>query len=216
MDRDDAIRKISKLLALADKDRGASDAEATQALLTAQKYMAQWDVEMAEIEGETPEESVSTQCDHPDNLGYRCQLATVIARNFKCKTYMLGTTVVFYGHKSDTQIAKASFEFAYRFIRRAGNRICEQVRKKGYSARGVFNSYAMGFILGANQALEEQCHALMIITPPDVEEDFEGMSQSWKQYGHGMREQSSYYGPAYRQGKADGNECFSRKKLQEQ
>lgn len=49
----------------------------------------------------------------------------------------------------------------------------------GYKTRGVFNSYAQGFILGLKRSLDAQCVALALVTPPDVTAKFKEMSEGW-------------------------------------
>lgn len=213
--RGDIIAKVQKLLNLADKNRGATDAEAAQALLIAQRYMAEYDIEMADVEDMPKEEIEKVGCNHIDNLGYRCKLATVIAKNFKCKTYMQGNTVMFYGFKSDTQLAKEAFEFAYRYIYRVGNRHCEAIRRQGYSAKGVFNSYAIGFISGIEIAFEKQCQALVVVVPQEVRDSYEDMAAGWGQYRGGMSKQQTVYREYYNEGQRDGKEAFGKKHLQE-
>lgn len=209
------IVKIQKLLNLADKNRNSSDNEAAMALLQAQKLMAEYDLQFEDLSDVSKEEMVQVGCTHTDNLGYRKALAMVIAKNFKVKTFFQGTRVMFYGYESDTELAKEAFEFAYRYIYRQGNRKCDEIRKQGYSARGVFNSYALGFIQGVRDAFDKQCVALMVVVPQEVSDSFSDMSKSWGSFRGGIRTDGYVYHDIYEQGRVEGQDKFSTKSLEE-
>lgn len=122
---------------------------------------------------------------------------------------------MFYGYESDTKLAKEAFEFAYRYIYRQGNRKCDEIRKQGYSARGVFNSYALGFIQGVRDAFDKQCVALMIVVPQEVSDSFSEMSKSWSVDRGGVRTGGYVYRDLYEEGRFDGRDKFSVKSLEE-
>lgn len=208
--REDVICKIQKLLNLADKSRNNSDAEAAEALLAAQRLMAKYDIEIAQLDDMDTDPIESEACQHADNLGYRVRLARVIAKNFKVRTYMRGNTVMFYGYKTDTKSAKCAFEFAYRYIYRVGNRICDGIRKNGQSAKGVFNSYALGFIQGIDEAFAVQCKALLIVVPAEVNAAYSDMSEKWAAYSGGVK-QHVLYSDYYETGRHDGIDQFGIK-----
>ena len=83
------------------------------------------------------------------------------------------------GHPSDAKICKATFEFAYQFIQKKGNAVYNKRYSMGYSTKGVFNSYAHGFIVGLQDAFDVQCRALAIVTPKDVIDEFSNISKNW-------------------------------------
>lgn len=210
---ENVVKKIQKLLNLADKSKNHSDEEATAALLKAQELMAKYDIAVEMLDSEEKEDMSTERCTHADNLGYRSALANVISKNFKVKYYVSLGTVVFYGYKSDTLIAKQAFEFAYKYIYRTGNRICDKIRKDGYSAKGVFNSYAMGFISGMKEAFDIQCKALMIVTPKEVEESFADLTKNFTVAHIGARIGDGIYESYYNMGKRDGKDKFGKKSI---
>ena len=177
--KEDILRKIKDLLALGDNARNNSEEEAKAAMLMAQKLMAKYDISAEEVEGEDEEQYSHEMCEHKWDYAYRVPLANVLAKNFRCMVYIRGKNIVFMGHPSDAKICKATFEFAYKFIMKKGNAVYNKRYAMGYSTKGVFNSYAHGFIVGLQDAFDVQCKALAIVTPPDVIEEFKNQSKDW-------------------------------------
>lgn len=206
------LSKIKKLLELSN-NTGATEAEAMSALTMAQKLMATHNVELADLEELQRDESnvVTLVCEHKWDAGYRKPLASVMAKNYRCKCYMLGNSVAFMGVDEDAKIAKAAFEFAYKFIMRRSNQEYERVRKEGYSGRGVINSYAYGFLSGLKEILDAQCVALQIIIPPTVENAFNEMTLS-KGRG-GMRTGEGIYRDIANIGSEDAKNQYSTRAL---
>ena len=84
----------------------------------------------------------------------------------------------------------------------------------GSPTQGVFNSYVSGFLLGLKTKLGEQSTALMVVTPPDVKETFEGRAKELKQGSGGMR--NGYLDrDAYTQGVQDGKTVMSGRRLKD-
>lgn len=205
------VQKIQQLLNLSDKSRNNSDAEAAAALLKAQELMAKYDISVEQLDSVDEEEMDQVQCTHADNLGYRAELAHLISKNFKVKHFYRDGSVVFFGYKHDVAIAKEAFEFAYKYIYRTGNRICDGIRKQGYSAKGVFNSYALGFIAGMKEAFDIQCKALMIVTPKEVEDQFKDFTKNIGTAKFGACIGDGIYKSYYNQGIKDGKDQFGQK-----
>lgn len=206
------IQKIQKLLNLSNNS-AATDAEALAAMQMAQKLMATYNIEasnLAEIEA-AQENVITVKCEHKWDAGYRKSLASVMAENYRCKCYMYGSSVMFMGNENDAKIAKSAFEFAYKFIMRRGNQEADRVRNQGYSAKGVFNSYAWGFIQGLKEVLEAQSRALMIVVPENVKNAFNEMSFG-KARG-GMRTGDGLYESFINKGKADAREHYGASAL---
>ena len=172
MTRDDALDLIQKLFNLGDKERNDSDQEAELAILKAQRLMAKYDISIEEVKEEKEPEYAHEMCEHKWNYGYRIPLAQVLAKNFRCELYERGKSIVFMGRKVDAAICRQTFEFAYKYIMKRGNQEYNRRYEMGYTTRGVFNSYAKGFIIGLKKSLDEQSVALAIVTPPDVTEKF--------------------------------------------
>lgn len=211
-DAEKIMLKISNLLRLADTSRNSSDAEAAAALLKAQELMVKYNISVEELGDAKKEDIESVGCSHADNLGYRVSLARVISKNFRCKFYVCGNQITFYGYHTDINLAKDAFEFAYKYIYRAGNRKCDAIRKQGYSALGVFNSYALGFIKGIESAFDKQCKALIVVTPKEVQDAYSDMIADWKTYSGGVRT-DGVFSDIYDEGKSDGLHQFSKKSI---
>ena len=82
----------------------------------------------------------------------------------------------------------------------------------GYPTKGVFNSYANGFITGLQEAFDIQCKALAIVTPQDVIDEFANLSKDWsskKSKGIEVTDAESFY-----EGKRDGKSFMDKKKLE--
>lgn len=213
MTNEQVIEKIKKCLALANNN--SSDAEAKAALLQAQKLMAKYNVSVEMTEGGETISYSKEACVHRYDAAYRKPLAAVIADNFRCKFFLYGTQIVFFGRDTDARIAKEAFEYAYEFAMREGNRLENKAYAERGTARGVHSSYTAGFIAGLKEALEAQCTALMIITPQDVKDEFAEMSKNWGSARGGFRLNNGIDGEAYRRGKHDGKTVMNGRRLED-
>ena len=81
--------------------------------------------------------------------------------------------MVFYGYLQDTQVAKLTFEYLFKVGEKGARKACRESYKKYGTETGIYFSYTRGFIQGVKSALEAQCTALMIVTPPEVKEQYE-------------------------------------------
>ena len=210
--KEEMLEKVKKLLALGDSSKNNSDEEAKSAMLMAQKLMAKYDISVEEVEEPTEPEYAHEMCEHKWDYAYRVPLAHVLAGNFRCMLYTHGKRIVFMGHPADAKICKATFEFAYQFIQRRGNSIYNKRYAAGYPTKGVFNSYASGFIRGLQEAFDVQCKALAIVTPPDVIEQFNEMSKDWGTRKSKRLEATD--AESWREGKKDGKSFMDRNKLE--
>lgn len=211
--KEEILEKIKGLLALGAASRNNSDEEAKAAMLKAQQLMAKYDISAEEVEGEEEEKYSHEMCEHKWDYAYRIPLASVLAKNFRCMTYSRGKTIVFMGHPSDAKICKATFEYAYQFIQKRGNQIYNKRYSMGYPTKGVFNSYANGFITGLKEAFDVQCTALAIVTPPDVVSHFEELSKDWRTKKSKSIDVNDY--EVYREGHKDGKSFMDKDKLPE-
>lgn len=184
-DREKLLGKIRKLLAVTEQ-RGATEAEAMQAALAAQKLIADNDIEQWELseQGE-PIEGVTAQ----KTRNWQGQLALAIADNFRCKCYVelyyktgarrRSKNVVFYGYRQDAQAAKLVYEKLSETGNRLGkhyaSRRQQELDIQGYQAelQKLFDTWAAAFVDGVREALEKQSQALMIVCPLKVKEAFE-------------------------------------------
>jgi hypothetical protein len=211
-EQDKLIAKIKKLLALATNN--SNEQEAASALLKAQQLMAENDIS---IDTSKPEQiAYSTErCKHKWNMGFRKPLASVIARNFRCRTFFLGgRDVAFMGHAVDARIAREVFEYAYDFALSEGNKHYNRAYSMGQPTRGVFNSYVQGFIVGMKKKFDEQSVALMIIIPPDVNDKYEEMSKDWKTDKGGIRNPDGINRAVWSAGFQDGRTIINGRRIE--
>lgn len=213
--KDKILEKIKGLLALGDANRNNSDEEAKAAMLKAQELMAKYDISVEEVDGEEEQQYSHEMCEHKWDYAYRVPLATVLSKNFRCKLYKMGKKIVFMGHPSDAKICKATFEFAYDFIMKRGSAIYNRRYQLGYTTKGVFNSYAYGFISGLKEAFDVQCQALAIVTPQDVIDEFANISKDWKTKKTKNIANDATNMEAYREGVHDGKKFMDKDKLPE-
>lgn len=202
MTRETLIKKINKLLALADTSRNNSEEEARNAYSKAQALIAEYNLNMDELE-QNEEHIVLMPATHSNNEGYRTRLAMVLAHNFRCRVMMRGNTVNFLGYKTDAEVCVKVFNSAYRLSHNKGLKLEREARKAGLSTRGVANSYWIGFCNGLKEVLDEQCRALMIIVPDEVDKELK--ERAGGTYRGGMRN-TWMRSEQYTQGRQDGRD----------
>lgn len=213
--KEEILEKIKGLLALGDSNKNNSDEEAKAAMLKAQQLMAKYDIDIQEVEDKEEEQYSHEMCEHKWDYAYRIPLANVLGKNFRCMVYTKGKSIVFMGHPSDAKICKATFEFAYQFIQKRGNALYNKRYSMGYSTKGVFNSYAHGFIVGLKEAFDVQCQALAIITPQDVIDEFTNISKEWATKKRKNIANDATDIEIWREGRRDGKKFMDKDKLPE-
>lgn len=206
------LEKIQKLLALAESD---NEAEAKNAMLKAQKLLAKNNLTLEEVSSAnfSEPEIVVMNGIHKWNAKFRIPLAKILAENFRCETFLSNNQICFFGHADDCRICREVFNSAYSFIYSRGNKVYNEVKKRGGETKGVFNSYAMGFLYGLDNALKIQAKALMIITPEDVTEKFTKLSRNFKTKRSNGLNGTDY--SAYNKGRADGENFTGNKQIEE-
>lgn len=209
MNREQLMEKVNKLLALAGNN--PSEAEANAAYAKAQKLIAEYNLDMSEFSDE--EKIVMMPCEHPKNKGYRINLAVIIGRNFRCRVMMHGNIVNFLGYETDAKVCVQIFNHAYKVSNKLGRKEVRKYRKMGCDVHGVFNSYVSGFCDGMREVLDEQCRALMIVVPKEVDEEVERRA-SGRRYRGGQRD-SYFNGSSYRSGRTDGRAHMRSRELTE-
>lgn len=184
-ERETIIEKIKKLLSHTTEN-GATEAEAVQFALKAQKLIAEYNVSEAELNKGNKEPIEHVLCDESGKviLWGKC-LAHVIAQNFRCKMYLSGKTKshtsvpVFMGYKSDAMAARIVFDRLYRIGKNLGNKKRREVAALAdcpgnKKARGkiAYDSFTAGFAEGIRIELEKQSVALMLVLPKEVKESY--------------------------------------------
>lgn len=187
---DKMIEKISNLLDLANNN--PNEHEALAAALKAQELMAKYHIELADLDHDAGIEIVEESCrvDVSGPSKWKVKLANIIAENFCCKVYhreersIFSRTsrnyVVFYGYEHDAKIAKEVFTFLFNTGIKLARHEYYEAKKAGKYTKYVMNTYFMGFCDGIGEVLAKQCTALMVVTPKEVIDSYNEMSQGFK------------------------------------
>ena len=213
MPEEKILKKIQNLLDLANNN--PSEEEAIAASLKAQELMAKYDIELGDLNDDVKEiiEEVYYDDGKHEMKKWKYRLANTVAKNYKCKNYILNKkNIVFYGHTSDAKIALSVFTYLYKTGIRLANNYYYNKKKMGYPTKGLMNSYLLGFVNGIESKLDEQCTALMIIVPPDVNDAYEIMSKNFEVKHTSYKVIDS---EAYNKGQTDGKETIDARKLEE-
>lgn len=209
------LNKIKNLLDLANNN--PNENEAIAAALKAQELMAKYNIELDQLDDkkETREivEEIYHQSDKHEMRKWKIGLADIIAQNFRCKVYFMNKKdVVFYGYKEDAKIALNVFTYLYEIGNKFAVRYYNKCKKEGKETRGVMNTYLVGFKDGVAEVLEKQCTALMIVTPKEVTESFDEMTNGWKTIKSTLRLSGDT--SAYSNGKSDGKDMATARNIE--
>lgn len=180
---DVVIRKVQKLLALADESRNPSEAEAIAASMQAQKLLAKYNIDIATVTGEEKDEPIEQViADVGTGKKWKYTLANVVAESYCCKCFYHGAEmIVFYGFASDTLIARRVFMYLFKVGNSLANKYVKERKESGeWRTDGIYNSFCKGFSNGVYKELQKNCTALMLVTPQKVIESFEKYSETFK------------------------------------
>jgi hypothetical protein len=205
------VDKILKLLALGKNNPNESEAQA--AILKAHELMAEFGIDAIAADDEKITYSTE-KCEHKGDRKFRRNLAYIIASNFRCQNYLYNGQVTLFGRTSDVSIAKEVFEYAYSFAYKESNRLYADCRRGGLNAKGVVNSYALGFLSGLKEKLDAQSTALMVIMPPDVIDEYESVKKELGLRNTTFRLSASRTDiVAYNRGVTDGRTVMNGRRL---
>ena len=211
------IQTIRKILELSKNN--PSEEEAKSAALKAQDLLAKYHIDMKEVESidiDTVESIEEIRVDVPAKK-WKYRLATLVANNFRCKHFYMGKgTLVFYGHKTDADVAAETFKYLFTIGNKLAGREVDRVFNETGTSNNVYNSFVAGFCKGIDEALGEQCKALMLVTPEDVKTSFAEMSKDWKSMSGGALRigGNSYCRDAYESGRTEGRHAVRSKQIE--
>lgn len=170
------IEKIKKIMALAENN--PNENEAIAAAMKAQRLMAEYHIEEKELGEEITESKIdSMECVVSGKTQkWKLQLAVMLAKNFRCKIYLNNNNVVFYGYEEDVKICSEVFYSLYRIGVKLSDKLKRETRQQTGTAKGIRNTFCVGFVAGIKSELEKQCTALMIVVPKEVNEEYNKMS----------------------------------------
>lgn len=218
------IEKIKKCLELANNNPSAE--EAKSAALMAQKLLAKYNISMSDVEDVVEEQIEESPVWFKDLVtwgvarGWKYELAAIVASNFRCKHFFYGKqAAVFYGHKTDVQVAKEIYTFLFKNGDKLANKLVYKMirdaKKAGIKSNtsGVYNSFVKGYLAGLKDALGQQCTALMIIVPEDVKNAYAEKSKGFKSMNAGMRS-NGFSNEAYSEGVKAGKSAMANRAIE--
>ena len=190
------IKKIQGLLALAG-DKNAAPAEAAQAAILAQRFIAKYNVSDSDLYPQMEFEIVESMSE-PFFRKFQYTLGQIVADNYRCRVYYVKEgrkhCAVFYGRKLDSKAAVLVYEKLYYAVQTYANSQSLQYRGMGYGLYGdSFDAAAGAFMDGVRMELEKQCHELMIVRSKEVDEGFNKMTRGWKRVDSRMRQGATDY-----------------------
>lgn len=214
--REKMIEKVRKMLALA-KDNPSME-EGLAAALQAQKIMAKYNIHEEDVELEEVKDdiiSVFSEQPHDSHLmGWRKQLALIVGENFRCKVYMHGKDVVFRGFTSDAKLAMDVYLSLYAIGHTLAKKEETKARKEEGTAKGIYNSFTLGFLRGIREGLGEQCTQLMVIIPKAVEEEWTEFAANFKTSKGGFNV-SRVNAEVHEKGKREGKAAVKARQVEE-
>lgn len=214
-DREEILKKVEKLLALAGNN--PNEHEAVAAALKAQELMARYNIELADVQGKSAAQKITPETyksKNGKNLGkWKYTLSGIIAKNFCCKTYTVDSdAVVFYGHENDAKIAKEVFRFLFESGNKFAERYYRKCREEGRNTKGVRNTYLKGFCEGIREVLDKQCTALMLLVPKDVEEAYKEHTKDFRKISVKLAVADDE--KAYEAGKREGRDTATARSIE--
>ncbi len=210
-DRKDIIKKIEKLMAIAN-DSAASDQEIQLSAFKANKLMIQYKISEYELLGESEDKNVLKKLLDTKSMGYCHWILRVLAKHFRCKTFYIGKintnncTFGFYGLEDDLKIIMPIAEALVKYL---DNKIKDLKECYVYDTdfRKFKRSYLSGFADGLdsilNQALLEmkinEKYEIAVIGVPVIVQEYYEKNINHKK---SSTNDTSYEG--YELGKKDG------------
>lgn len=216
------IEKIRKILELSRNN--PSQAEAEAAALKAQKLMAEYHINMKEVEAvESMEEIVEKSVYVGTGNKWKNLLAEIVAKNFRCKYFLYGrSSIVFYGYKEDTEVAAMTFDFLFQTGNKAATNCYQKernhtIKSQGYfNGSGIRNAFLIGYLEGIKESLEKQCTALIITIPNEVEESYTNLTAEFKKTSSNLSYKDSSEGKRVKEeGKRTGKTAIMSRGIEE-
>ena len=212
----DLNKMAEKIQHLLDKTvaNGATEAEAEQALLMAQKLMAKYNIAEGDIgSGEHITYSLES-CKVKVNPRSKT-MCLIIADSFAVKVIIHDSRICFFGRSANAVAAKSALEFAHKVMERGMTKACRNhgLEPSQAGASLIYNAYAVGFLNGLKEAMDAQTVALAVVVPEDVNNKFaekfphlrKARNSTWKR---------GRYDAEYNQGHSDGGQVMNKRSLE--
>lgn len=212
MENENIIAKIKKLLALAANNPSMN--EAKSAALKAQEMLAQYHIDMKQVDNldlDRVEEIEDRVIDVPAKK-WKYRLCLIVAKNFRCAVHTHGSgQIVFFGHKTDVEVASETFNYLFRLGDKLANREVKFAKAARRPHNGLYNTFVTGFCAGLKEAFAEQSTALMVVVPEDVTEAHAELMKGCRTKHFSMR--SQYNDRVYENGRAEGYRAMQQRRV---
>ena len=211
------IQTIRKILELSKNN--PSEEEAKSAALKAQEMLAKYHIDMREVESIDIDavESIDEVRVNLPSKKWKYKLAQIVANNFRCKHFYMGRGIlVFYGHKTDADIAAETYKYLFNVGNKLAGREVDRVFIETGTSTNVYNSFVAGFCDGIEEVLNQQCKALMIVTPEDVITSYAERSKNFGNINCGgiRAGGNAHCREAYESGKNEGRHAMGTKQIE--
>ncbi|MFW6047157.1 MAG: DUF2786 domain-containing protein [Candidatus Woesearchaeota archaeon] len=161
--REKFLSKIKNLLKKT-VENGATKAEAEASILLAQKLMAKYKIEESELDDVKEKTDIIEEFifeEFKKRRGWIYILGDIIAENFSCYSLQImghrSSNLMFVGHRSDIEIAKAVFLYAYDVLRQSSLEYARKIAKlEGGNQNRIRNDYIVGFLVGIEEKFDLQ------------------------------------------------------------
>lgn len=207
------IEQVRKLFELSKNN--PCEEEAKSAACKAQELMMKHHIEFAEVENidlDKAEAIEEVGVDVPAKK-WKYTLAELCGKNFRCQFFLFGKgRIIFFGHKTDAQIAAETFKYLFEMGDKLANRLVREAYYKVQSTKNIYNSFVMGFCAGIREALAEQSKALMVIVPEDVKTQYAERSKGFRTCRTSRPD--AYRGDAFMKGREHGYNAMKRNQLE--
>ena len=212
------LNKIAKKIQhLLDKTvaNGASEAEAQNALLFAQKFMKKYNINQESLSGEEKISYSLEACKVRVNPRSKW-MCMIIADSFAVKAILSGGKICYFGRTMNVTAAKSALEFAHKVMEHGMTKACRNHGLSGTEDKGaslIYNAYAEGFLKGLKEALDAQTVALAIVVPEDVIQAFADRFPNMKK-GRKSSWTRGNYSDEYEAGRRDGSQVMAKRSLE--
>lgn len=206
-DIEKVIKKIQKLLALANNN--TNESEAISASMQVQKLLAKYNLDIVDVTGEEKKEDIEhIIADVGTGKKWKYSLANAVAESYCCKCYYHGAEqIIFYGYQSDALIARRVYIYLFKVGHNLATKYVKKSKKEiNRSGTGIYNSFCSGFCNGVKRELERNCKALALITPKEVTKSFDVFSQNFKKIDTNI---DSIDRNAYKEGEVEGRRALN-------
>ena len=211
MDKQQKImERISNLMAKT-VENGCTAEEAASAATMAQKLIAQHHIDMREYNESEEVGKDEGYCSRE----WQTRLATTIANNTCCKVVWSSMgrgkrRLTFIGHDTDRLAVLTLYDRLEAACQRGLSEEKRRYKSIHGTTAGVEHSYTLGFIRAVQNAMNEQCRALMLVTPADVKDKMMELFPNCKTRNYKSHD---ILGDSYRRGKQAGQDAAGRKSI---